>query len=436
MNQQRRSRRGVLGLGLALTPVLLAACGADSELEALPKTGESEGKLVYATWGTQQRLESEHWSLLSFEKNYSDLRVDIVSSETAAEHVRKVISMLSTGAPADVFRLPSWSAQTFYSEDVVTRLDPYMRRDGFRTDHLASPFDVATFQRRWYALPRGQSGTYVLFYNRKLFDQAGLKPPAANWTWDDFLKTARELTRPNPAGGGQWGTVLEPIADFYYPWLWGNGGDDIERTGEKMTLDQGPVREALQWIADLRHKHRVAPPHGELPDGPAAFATGRVGMWYGPADAEFVHSAQGRVEFAMATQPRGKQGQQAGYMPDVAAIATGSQNPNDAWELLQFLLDQDTQRLEFENRLWLPQSKAIVGQEAYQKLGVPPYDRRPGIPGSGGLRARTPMLVPRADEIRTVILKELVPFWRGTKSANDATDTATKAASAILNGEM
>ncbi|HEV2123676.1 MAG TPA: extracellular solute-binding protein [Chloroflexota bacterium] len=431
MTALRRSRRALLGT--ALTPALLAACGSDEDLEALPKSGESQGKLVYATWGTQQRQEIEHWSLLAFEKNYPDLRVDIIASETPDDHVRKVISMLSTGAPADVFRLPSWSAPTFYNEEAVTRLDPYMKRDGFKPEHLAQPFDVAMFKRRWYALPRGQHGTYVMFYNRTLFQRAGVKPPAATWTWEDFLSSSRELTRPN-APTAQWGTQLESLADFYYPWLWGNGGDDLERTGEKATLNQEPARDALRWLADLRLKHRVTPDWKELPQGPSAFASGRVALWFGPADAELTLKKMSDVDFGIAPQPKGKQGQQAAYMPDVVAMASGSQAPNDAWELLQYLVDVDTQRLEYENGLWLPQSKALVGEEAYLKPTGAPHDRRPGIPGAG-LRPRTPTLVPRADDIRRAMQKDLEPFWRGAKGVVEATDAATQSANAILNGE-
>jgi multiple sugar transport system substrate-binding protein len=432
------SRRRVLAAAVApVGAAALGACGGE-DLDALPQTGVSEGKVVYGTWGSQQRREAEHWSLLAFEKNYSDLSVDVVWAPTAAEYVAKQHSLLAGGTPPDLLRLPSWSAPTFYNEEAVRTLDPFFRRDGFKPDNLAPPFDVSTFKRRWYALPRGLSGTWVVFYNRQLLDRAGARPPAPAWTWDDFLQIARETTRSGgnagEAGAGQWGTSLEAIAEFYYPWLWGNGGDELERTGEKSTIDEPPAWEALQWLADLRHKHRVAPPPGEVSDGAAAFAAGRLALWFAPADAELELARLRPVDYAIAPQPKGKAGQQAGFKPDVVAMSTLGQHVDDAWELLQFLVDLDTQRLEYDNGLWLPQAKRIVGDESYQKPAGPPYDRRPGIPGAM-LRARSPVMLPRGDEIRTAILKELAPLWQGTRSAQDATAAAAKAATAILNGE-
>ncbi len=426
------SRRRLFAL--TLVPVLAAACGAQENLDELPKTGLSEGKVIYSTWGTTQRREIENWSLLAFEKNYSDLKVDVIWSPTMAEHVAKQISLLSGGTPPDVMRLPAWSAPTFYNEEAARRLDPYFRRDGFKTDNLAAPFDVATFKRGFFALPRGQTGAWVVFYNRQLTSQAGVKAPAVSWTWDDFLKTARELTRPGAAGGGRWGVALEPLADFYHPWLWGAGADELDPTRETSAIDQGPAVEALEWLANLRHKHRVAPPAGEISDSLAAFVSGHVAMWYGPADAELELTKQPGLDFAIAAQPRGASGQHGGYRPDVMALSFNAQHPDDGWELLQFLVDVETQRLELDNALWLPQAKAIVGAESYQLVGGPPHDRRPGIPNAL-YRARSPVILPRGDEMRLATQRELAPFWQGTRGAREATTAAAMAVNSIIKGE-
>ena len=214
-SRQTRRRLGTL----ALAPVLLAACGGEDENESIPKTGTSDGKVVYSTWGTPDRREAENWSLLAFEKNYSDLKVDVIWAPTIAEYIAKQHALLAGGTPPDVLRLPSWSAGTFYYEEAVRRLDPLIRRDSFKTEHLAPPFDVATYKRSLHALPRAVAGVWVVFCNLRAFQEAGIKLPGAGWSWDDFLAVARATTRPGAGGPPQWGTLLEPIADFYYPWL-------------------------------------------------------------------------------------------------------------------------------------------------------------------------------------------------------------------------
>ncbi len=180
-------------------------------------------------------------------------------------------------------------------------------------------------------------------------------------------------------------------------------------------------------------KEKVAASPAELPTGPAAFASGRLGMWFGPADAELDLTRLSAPDFVIAVQPKGKAGQQAGFKPDVVALSTLSQQTDDAWELLQFLVDVNAQQLEFDNGLWLPQSKTIVNAEAYLKPAAAPHDRKPGVPGAV-IRARSPVIFPRGDDMRAAALRELAPLWQGARSVKDATDAAVKAVNAILNG--
>jgi hypothetical protein len=51
------------------------------------------------------------------------------------------------------------------------------------------------------------------------------------------------------------------------------------------------------------------------------------------------------------------------------------------------------------------------------------------------IRARTPVIFPRGDDMRAATLKELAPLWQGTRSAKDSAAAAAKAVNAILNGD-
>jgi hypothetical protein len=51
------------------------------------------------------------------------------------------------------------------------------------------------------------------------------------------------------------------------------------------------------------------------------------------------------------------------------------------------------------------------------------------------LRARTPVILPRGDDMRAAAQKELSPFWLGARSLKEATEAAASAVNAILHGE-
>ncbi|NCA13031.1 MAG: extracellular solute-binding protein [Proteobacteria bacterium] len=266
----RRTRRAVMQ-AIAFGAVG-AACGSD-DLPGVPRIGTAQGKVIYATWGAPGLREAEHWTLLSFEKNYTDLKVDVViASDDPATYTERLRAMVASGTDPDVMRLPGPDAPSFYASAVTRKLDAVMRRDGFRTDVLAGPFDGATYAKAWHALPRGRAATWGVFYDRDRFSRTGISDPDPSWSWEQMLDIARRLT---DRDADAWGLSIDPIAAFPLPWIWGAGADDVDRGGSQPQWGTAAVKDALRWVHALRHVHRVAPPAG-VHAGIDALARGRV----------------------------------------------------------------------------------------------------------------------------------------------------------------
>ena len=99
--------------------------------------------------------------------------------------------------------------------------------------------------------------TTVFFYNKTLFQRAGVPEPTERWTWDDLLDAARKLTR---ADGSQWGiNVGTGFEGQLLTFIWSAGGDYINKERTRTTMDDPGTLEGLQWVADLFLRHRVAP---------------------------------------------------------------------------------------------------------------------------------------------------------------------------------
>lgn len=422
-----RSRRALLRA--TAIGVVGAACGGD-DVPGAPRIGTSPGKVLYATWGAPGIREGEHWTLLSFEKNYTDLKVDVVvAADDERAYVDRLEAMVAAGTDPDVMRLPGPDAAAFFGAAVTQKLDSLMRRDGFRPDALAGPFDGATYNKAWHAVPRGRASGWGVFYDRSQFSRAGVVDPDAGWTWERLLDIARRLT---DHASDTWGLSIDPIAAFPLPWIWGAGGDDIDRGGTVPGWEGPAAREALAWVHALRHVHRVAPPAG-VHSGVDALSRGRVAMWFGCADDEFALRRAGATNFGFATQPRGRAGQAAAWHPDVVAIGARAPSPDDAWEFLQYLVDPDTQRLELDQSLWLPQSKAITDDAAYRRPPGSPYDRRASIAGAL-VKPRSPVLGPSTGAMRRAAREALQAFWQGTMPLDLAVTRANEASRAALEG--
>jgi ABC-type glycerol-3-phosphate transport system substrate-binding protein len=422
-----RSRRAVIRA--SVVGVIGAACGSD-DLLGVPRIGTSPGKVIYATWGAPSLRNAEHWTLLSFEKNYTDLKVDVaIASDDERAYVARLQAMAAAGTDPDVMRLPGADAPMFYASAVTQRLDSLMRRDGFTLDKFAGPFDGTTYAKSWHAFPRGRTSTWGLFFDRDRFARAGVGDPGPAWTWEQFVDVARRLTDPS---SDTWGLSIDSIAAFLLPWIWGAGADDLDRGGTTPQWEEPLVREALEWVHALRHVHHVSPPYG-MHSGFEAMARGRVAMWFGCADDEFALRRSGATNFGFAPQPRGRVGASAAWHPDVVAIGVRAPSPDDAWEFLQYLVDPDTQRLELDQSLWLPQAKAITDDPAYRAPAGSPHDRRASIAGAL-VKPRSPVLGPSTGAMRRAASGVLDAYWRGEIGIDSVVTRANEVSRAALEG--
>ena len=90
----------------------------------------------------------------------------------------------------------------------------------------------------------------ILYYNKDLFDQAGLEHPGKNYTWDQFVADAKALTN-----GDVYGVSIPPIFQTPASIVYANGGAVVEN-GELKLTEQTTV-DSIQDVFDLAAKHKV-----------------------------------------------------------------------------------------------------------------------------------------------------------------------------------
>ena len=226
-------------------------------------------------------------SLLDRYRNLNPgLQVAQLAAATNAGYRERLFKSLSTGTPPDAFLLDHGDVPAAIERGWLLDLAPYLSRAGVDQEAF-NPAVLAIFRRgsALYALPRGYSPV-VVAYNKDLFDRAGLPYPTDDWTWDDFLRVARLLTRDNDGDGeiDQWGTSFERGVAAWLPWLWSGGGDVLCADGRRASgcLDSPTTIAALRWYTGWVTTERVAPPPTGRPSWSGtdlgAFANGGIAM--------------------------------------------------------------------------------------------------------------------------------------------------------------
>ena len=102
------------------------------------------------------------------------------------------------GEPPDAFELNYENFVAFAANDVLLDVSQYVSEDAPYYPQALAAFQ---YQGSQYALPETFS-TVVLFYNKDLFDQAGVAYPTPEWTWADAMDAAQAI---RALGSDIWG---------------------------------------------------------------------------------------------------------------------------------------------------------------------------------------------------------------------------------------
>jgi multiple sugar transport system substrate-binding protein len=199
-----------------------------------------------------------------FGRAHPAIQVSLVHVPSQGDYRRRLGADFAAGTPADVILLNYRRYGAFAARGVLEPLGPYLERS--RVIRETDFFDQALEPFRWQGtltcIPQNLS-SLVVYYNRDLFDRAGVPRPTEDWTWDDFLQAARALTRDTRGSGrvDQYGLGTEVSIFRLAPFVWQNGGElvDDPRAPTRLTLDAPRTREAMQWFVELQTRHHVVP---------------------------------------------------------------------------------------------------------------------------------------------------------------------------------
>ena len=410
----RCSRLALVAIGLTLV-----GCGGGGKPSATaPVT------VTLFTWTRPGELAANQDLCAQFERAHPSIKVEIMN-EPGDRAMDKLQQMVAAANPPDVMSIHGAYFVPLAAKGALLDLDPYVTEDKeFEIeDFYPSLVELCRYDGKLYSLPRYTS-VYVLFYNKDLFDGAGLKYPDDTWTWDDYLAAAKKLTVDSPdPEKNRYGCVIDFWGARIYPWVWAAGGDILDREGKRCLLDQRGAQEALRFLVDLRHKHNVCPPTtmADRRQNIAMFVNGQVGMFQtGAWDIQQMNEAK-TLRWDIAPLPKRKQHATLLGMENYA-IASATKHPQEAWELFKFLLGKQAQE-RMATELEKQPSRQSVANGPYLAQEVN-YNRRVFVDALA--YARQAPNIPDWDRISHFIQEQLDLMWIGKVSVEDGTKRAAE----------
>jgi multiple sugar transport system substrate-binding protein len=275
-------------------------------------------------------------------------------------------------------------------------------------------------------------GMVVLHYNKNVLQRAGVSLPDARapLTWEQTIELAKRLTVDSGAGVTQWG--LEAWwARFWWHVPRQLGLADVYLGDENvLKLDHPTAIEGLQWLADLRAKHRVSRPPG-YPGPATGFETGKLaldagGVWRA---GTFRTNMQDDWDWAPLPQFAGKKRVTTGQASPVI-LGNASKAKDASWELMKYLAGPIGQELAMERGISQPILKQQHTSPAFTKHR-PPVNAQVavtevqyGVPSPYG---------PTYTEVDALVAKVMDPVYKGEQTARQAITAAMPELRAIID---
>lgn len=407
-----------------------SGCGPGTE-----KKGGAEVKVTF--WGGPEEVDTITHSIGEWQKTHPEIKV-VFEHTPYTGYDSKILTRIAGGAAPDVITTEVDYFVTFASKNVLEDLTPYAQTDAeFKTaDFFPQIIDRFTAGGKLLAVPRDVAPFACVFYNKDLFDQAGLPYPTDDWTWEDLLRDARALTKKDDNG--------RIIQYGFYGWAWknfiyGNGGrlvDDVDHPA-KASFNDPLTISGLQFYSDLTNLYHVMPTPMALANlgmgVDMMFASGRLGMFLsGIWETPLLRNYTFRWDVAMF--PKNKAGVRGfGTGGSGYAILRSSKHKKEAWEVIKALTSEAAQERLADRGLAQPARMAVSQGAHWAKNSDPPANK-------GMLNEAVKHIVfdpfhPRWREIQD---KYLVPalelVFTGKKTAGEVADELELKINAVLRG--
>jgi multiple sugar transport system substrate-binding protein len=259
-SRAQMTRRGFLGAAGALGGALaLAACGGNSTPPgAAADTGSGAAgtsyngpKVTLAFWNGWTGADGDFAKQMVNEFNRSHPKIQVqMNVYQWADFFQKLPAAVTSGNGPDVGVMHIDDIPTQAAQQVIVPIDPIATALGFSASQFSpAVWDGGIYQGKRYGIPIDVHNL-GLYYNKDLFEQAGLDPDKAPTNKDEYMAALDKLK--SKGIQGSWVSPFQFTGGFMFEsLLWQYGGDLFNSDNTQATWDSDAGVQALTWMVDL-----------------------------------------------------------------------------------------------------------------------------------------------------------------------------------------
>lgn len=421
--------------------VALAGCAGTDRASSGQDGAKNPVTLRFTYWGSPQEKEALEQAAEKFTEKYPWIRVETIHIPES-DYDAKMTAMAAGNEPPDLGYMRIELADPWQKEGKFVNLFELLDKDKElkREDFLDYIWFKSSDDFAYGISTAGE--TFGLFYNKDLFDQAGVPYPPSKpeeaWTWDQFVEIAKKLTIDrngrtaadpgfDPNNIKQYGVSFETWWGPIHQTVINNGGEWITKDG-KFGYSMPEAAEAIQRLADLINVHHVAPSPVQMKSIPSQAVALQSKLVAMSMHGQWINLDLGaaKVNYDIGVLPKQKRSVPMG-ISGLTVIHKSTKHLEEAWMFLKFLADPAASIDLYKGGLWMPIMKkwytdpALVAQWAENNPAHPSGFKdammhnllQNGVPGPS-------YYIKNFAKINALTYSVMDEVWLGKKTAEQA----------------
>ncbi|WP_221567642.1 sugar ABC transporter substrate-binding protein [Alkalihalobacillus sp. TS-13] len=367
--------------------LLLSACSAETDSEEDGDSSATEITLGFYSSGSADEKMKD--LIAQFEKEHPDIKVK-TQNAPYQQFFQKLDTQIAGGNEPDVWLSDGVFVLKYAERGAARDLTKWIEKDLNKDDYYGLDFNKGPDGKYW-GVPQGiQIG--ALFYNKDMFDAAGVDYPDDTWTWEDLKEAGAKLTidtSGKKAGESgfdantvkQYGLTFFNITEGWMPVLKSYGGGVLGEDLRKSIIDSPENKEAVNYIVDGMERGIFTDPadlqafQSPMSPFPSQTAAMRIGIY-----ARALAANETGVNYDVTVLPKGPDGKR--FSPVIANSWVISNNTSDkkakaAWEWIKYWVSEDNVQKQWaELGEAVPVKKSVANSDLFLNSGDKPQNKQ------------------------------------------------------------
>lgn len=261
-------KASALTLAALMAATVLAGCGGSASstastagsTSAAASTAADPSKpydgvtLKYACTDTAA-VGDENLALFDLVKEKTGITIEpLIIPNNAEGEVDRTLVGLQAGDEIDLIYRTTAQLKTYYAAGVIEPVDELAAADGYDMAGVFGSSLPTMSDGKTYGLP-AFNDIWCVFYNKAVFDNAGVEYPSGDWTWDEYIETAEKLNDPD---NNVWGSLMLDYDAYNYMYAIQSGAEHYKADGTS-NYDDPLFKESVEWLYSLGNDRKIQP---------------------------------------------------------------------------------------------------------------------------------------------------------------------------------